>query len=234
MAPAALLEDRIAPSSGGQHAAAKAPAAQVATFPMNIADTIAAGQPVSEQITTRFSNGSVQTETDQINPDNTNNTVDTVKTITLPNNGGTQQVIDFSYVALTGNTVHVITTTFPDGSIQTENKTLQAEGSTTLFQGTIKLPNGTIEAISGSTVVRGAVTTTDQVTQAPGGVTIHDHTVTVSHGELKQTTTNTETGNGRPTVTRSTVTIVRLQPGSSGLGNLKPGVTPSTPKLAGS
>ncbi len=235
MAPAALLEDRIAPSTAGApHAAARTGSAQVATFPLDIADTVASGQPVYEQITTRFGPGDVQTETDSINPDNADQTIDTLKTIVLPKNGGTETVTDFSYVALTGNTVHVITTNLPDGTTQIQNETFQVEGNTTLIQGTVTLPNGNINSISGSTTVHGSVSTTDLTTQTAAGATVQDHTVVISHGELHQTSTTTETGNGRPSVTHSTTTITRLQPPSStALGNQLPGATISAPTIVG-
>jgi hypothetical protein len=243
LAPVAL-EDRIAPSqiaAIGSHAAGghRVPPAQVqaatagtkATFPRNIADTIAAGLPVYEQLTTRYNDRSVQTETRLIEPNSTNSSTLTTSTINLRHNGGAETVTDFSYIAVTGNTVRVLTTDLPDGTQQTENQTLQPEGKTTLIRGEIRLPgNGGVSSISGSTVDRGPITITDKTITDPAGKVSKEHIVTVNHGELRQTVTDTLT---RPDhtrqVTRSTTTIVRLQPPAS-IGN---GFLPSSTPVAG-
>ena len=95
---------------------------------MNIADTIAAGLPVEEQRTTRL-HRRVDADRDPADPArHPNSTTLTTRTINLRNNGGTETVTDFSYASMTGTTVHVITTYLPDGSVQTENETVQTDG----------------------------------------------------------------------------------------------------------
>lgn len=243
LAPVAL-EDRIAPSHVAAHAAgagarplppAHVGAASAATFPKDIAATTAAGLPVSEQLTTRYNDGSVRTETRLIVPDPANGSTLTTSTVNLRHNGGTETVTEFTYTAPSGNTVRVITTDLPDGSQQTENQTLQADGRRTLMVGQLRPPGGAgVSALSGSTVTRGPVTIADKATTDPAGKATKEHTVTVHHGELRQTVTDTVT---RPDhtrqVTRSTTTVVRLQPPVSiGNGFLPTGAPVSGPKLA--
>ena len=223
LAPVAL-EDRIAPSHVAAAAAAahqtaggrSSTPAQVqaagsnATFPMDIAATIAAGQPVYEQTTTRYNDGSTQTGTTLIVPNNTNQSTQTISVNNLRHNGGTETIDEFSYVALTGNTVQVTTTFLPDGSQETTNETLQAEGNTTLIAGELKDASG-VSMISGTSIVRGQVTTTTTTTTDPTGKITKDRLVTVDHGELRNTVTDTTTNpNGTHQVTRTTETIVRL------------------------
>src|SRR5690349_6156419 len=95
--PPAALEVRVGPSHAAAHvsaaAARKGPPAQVSatpapvSFPMNIADTIAAGQPVNEQLTTRYSDGTVETESRLTQPNNTNGSTLTTSVINLRGNG---------------------------------------------------------------------------------------------------------------------------------------------------
>jgi len=248
LAPVAL-EDRIALShlaaavvhppahvrASGLAAKGAAGAGANATFPKNIADTIAAGLPVYEQLTTRYNDGSVQTETRLIEPNLTNASTLTTSTINLRHTGGIETVTDFTYTAVSGNTVKVLTTDLPDGSQQTENQTFQAQGKSTLIAGQIRLPGSAgISAISGSTVDRGPVTITDKTITDPGGKVSKEHIVTVHRGELRQTVTDTVTGPDHVRhITRSTTTIARLQtPASVGNGFLPSGVPASAPKLA--
>ncbi len=223
LAPVAL-EDRIALSGvsaahavsasasarAGTSAQVQTTSGSTPTFALNIAGTIAAGLPVYEQTTVRYNDGSTQTGTTLIIPNNTNSSTETTSVLNLRNNGGTETVDDFSYLAVTGNTVKVTTTYLPDGSIQTTNQTFQAQGNTTLIAGAIKDDTG-VSSISGSTTVRGRVTITDKTVTGPTGQVSKDHIVTVQHGELKQTVTDTQTlPSGKRQVTRSTETIVRL------------------------
>ena len=237
------LEERIAPSNipGGHpvppahvRAGATSPAASNATFSANIAATIAAGLPVMEQTTTRYNDRSIQTATRLIRPDPLNSSSLTTSIVNLRHNGGTEMVSDFSYTSISGNTVRVVTTNLPDGTTQTQNETLQAQGNTTLINGSIKLPgNGGIDSISGSTTNRGPVTITDKtITDANGQVTKH-HIVTIHRGELQKTVTDTETlPNGTHQVTRSTTTIVRLQPPASVANGFQASAPATPPTLA--
>ncbi len=133
------LEDRITPSQTTAfhtHVAAAAAAKPPApTFQLDIADTIAAGLPVAENRTVRYNGGAIQTESWQINPDTSNSTVDTTKTINLPNNGGTAQVLDFTYSNGNNSSTEVITTYEPNGSVQTETITSQPAGNVTQLSG---------------------------------------------------------------------------------------------------
>lgn len=217
------LEDRIALShlaaaaathhTAGSHSSTPAQvqaAGSNTSFPTDIAATIAAGLPVYESTTTRFNNGTTQTGTTLIEPNNTNQSTQTISVNNLPNNGGSETVNEFSYVALTGNTVEVTTTFLPDGSQQIQNETLQAEGNTTLIDGELKDASG-ISMISGSSTVHGQVTITNKTITDPTGQVTKDHVVTVDQGELRQTVTDTTTNpDGTRKVTRSTETIVRL------------------------
>lgn len=239
------LEDRIAPSqiAVGVHnppaqvraGAAAAKGHARVTFAANIADTIAAGLPVKEQRTIRFGGGSTQTETQLIQPDNANSTTLTTKTITLPKNGGTESYTDFSYVTVSGLTVHDVSLYLPDGSLQTETRTVETMGSTRRFSASVKLPNnGGVRRITGTSVDSGPVTITDQTVAQPDGSVEHDHIVVVHHGELRETETETKTlPDGKRQVTRSTTTVVRLQPPTPySAGTTAPGAAASPPKLA--
>ena len=149
--------------------------AKAVAFAANIADTIAAGLPVEEQRTTRFGPRSSQTETRLIQPNNVNSSTLTTSTITLPGNGGTERVTDFSYQSLTNSTVHVITTVLPDGSVQTEDQTLTVQGNTTQINAAVKLR--TTAASARSAALRsstGPVTTTDEMVTEPDGTVHHD------------------------------------------------------------
>ena len=92
-----------------------------------MAQTLAAGNPVFEEITTRYSNGSTQTEARQITPDKASNTVTTSKTINLRNTVGQEQVVNVA--TTTGQvTNHNITISLPDGATETETKTELNQG----------------------------------------------------------------------------------------------------------
>ena len=64
------------------------------SFGLSVSDTIQAGLPVAEQLTTKYSDGSTQTESLLKVPNPANNTVTTYETINLRNNGGTETVVD--------------------------------------------------------------------------------------------------------------------------------------------
>ena len=105
----AALEGRlvlsvVAPSAGG-HAAEFRPVrlspAEIAQsnasnvpFGFGASETIQSGFSVAEQLTTKYSDGSTQTESLLKVPNPANNTVTSYETINLRNNGGTEKVVD--------------------------------------------------------------------------------------------------------------------------------------------
>jgi hypothetical protein len=218
--PPVTLEDRVvlslvSYSSHKKPAAVVRPANSEPGFPQNIADTLAAGNPVYEKVTIHNSDGSTQTETRLIRPDLSNATVLTTETIQLANNGGTEQYTDFAYT-VGSTTTHDISITLPDGSLENKTITDQVNGNTANIHGTVALPAGDVQTISGTKVTRGPQTITNKTITNPDGSMEQERVVVVHHGELNSTTTTTTTQPGSPPkVTRSTTTIQRLQVSTS-------------------
>ena len=112
-----------------------------------IRDILSAGSPVSETSTTILSDGMTQTALLLIVPDITTDTVTTTKQINLAD-GETEKVVDVATIS--GSMIsHRVTTTLPDGSIQTKEETDVTKGDETTIKGTVTTPGVGTQTISG-------------------------------------------------------------------------------------
>ena len=188
---------------------------------LTIAQTVQAGNPVYEEITTNFTNGTSQYESRLIVPNKATNTVTTTKAINLRNNQGYEKVVDVATTTGTDSTgttiMHNITTTLPGGQVETETETELAEPSgKTLLKGTITLPGGSTETFTATVTTSGKKTTTDEtLIDAEGFSTTTDTTVTMK-SQLSQTTTTVTTyPDGTATTSISNTYDLRLLPPAS-------------------
>ncbi len=185
------------------------------SFPMSEKLSLKLGIAVEDAITTKFADGSTQTETRLITPDLANNTTTTTETINLRDNGGTQQVTDVA--SSKGNvTTQAVTTTGPGSSTTVEAVTDIRIGDKTLFWATVNPQSGGQVRISGTVAAVGPTSTTDETTTQPDGTTSKSHIVDVLHGSVLQSTrAKTTTPFGPTTTTTSVTTFDRLQPPAS-------------------
>jgi hypothetical protein len=242
-APMLELEGRVVLSQVISHAAAvaagiqpgelrpvKLPAAEIAqsnasesTFQLNTSNTIQVGLPIAEQLTTKYSDGSVQTESLLTVPNSTNNTVTTYKTIDLRNNGGTEEVVDTetfsgSAAPFPGNIRdHTITTTLPNGSTQTETEHVVITGHKTVVTGTINEATGGVETWTSHQVKIGPTTTNHKTIVEPNGTVEHQTIITTDRGLLDstQTTRTLIPSKAKLLYSSSATNVIRVQPPST-------------------
>jgi len=234
-----VLEGRVVLSQMAAHAVTIAaelrpvrlPSAEIAqsnaseqSFPMSVSDTIHSGQPVAEQVTINYGDGSTQTESVLKVPNPANNTVTTYKTINLRNNAGTEKVVDTESFSggttpFSGNdNTHTITTTLPDGSTQTQTIHEVITGNKTIQNSTINEPNGGIETWTSVIVKHGPSTTTNKTITEPDGTVEEQKSVTTHHGQLDSTTTGTTRIPARDSIeyASNATNVVRVQLPASG------------------
>jgi hypothetical protein len=190
------------------------------SFPTSVSDSIHSGLPVAEQVTIKYSDGSTQTESVLKVPNPANNTVTTYKTINLRNNGGTESVVDTE--SFSGSTTpysgvdntHTITTTLPNGSVQTQTIHEVISGDKTIQNSTIKEPNGGIETWTSTGVKRGPTTTTSKTITEPNGTIEQQKTITTHHGSLDSTATTRTRIPSKLSIeyTFSATNVIRVQP----------------------
>lgn len=187
---------------------------------LTIAQTVQAGNPVYEELTTRFADGSTQNESRLIVPDKAAHSVTTTRSMNLRNNQGFEKIVDVATTTATasnGTTInHAITTTLPGGGTETETETeLVQSSSKTILKGTISLPGGSTKTFTGTVTTSGGKTTTDQTFTDPEGFLTKTENVVTSHGELSSSTSNTTTyGDGTSTTSDSNTYTLRLLPPS--------------------
>ena len=194
--------------------------ASEAPFAMSPGDTIRAGDPVAERLTTTYFDGSTQTESLVRVPDAANNSVISYETIDQRHGGGTETVIDTE--TFSGGTApfsgpdvaHTITTTLPGGSVQTETETETetTEGHKTLVDATIQEAGGGVETVASVAVKHGRTTTTRKTITEPDGVVEHQTTVSTSVGDLDSTSRSTTTSPGEVQRSASATQVLREQP----------------------
>jgi hypothetical protein len=239
------LEGRVVPSATAAHAGApgvlslsdvetalrqraiRLSAAEIAQsnasdvpFGISTSDTIHAGTPVAEQLTTTYEGGGAQTESLLKVPNSSNNTVTTYKTINLRNSGGTETVVDtetFSGGTMpfsgTDNT-HTITTTLPGGSIQTETENEVIDGPKTVVNATIHEAGGGVETWMSVNIKRGTTTVANKTITEPDGSVERQKIVTTHYGDLDYTTRSTTIRPGSILVSSSATNVIRVQPPS--------------------
>jgi hypothetical protein len=206
---------RLSPAEIAQSNASDVP------FGIGTTDTIHAGLPVAEQLTTTYLGGSTQTESLLKVPDSSNNTVTAYKTINLRNGGGTETVVDTE--SFSGGTIpfsgtdntHTVTTTMPDGAIQTETEHEVIVGHKTTIDGTIHEADGGVETWTSVNIKHGRTTTDNKTIIEPDGSREHQKIVTTDHGDLEWTTRTTTTRPGSVLVSSSATDVIRVQPPSS-------------------
>jgi hypothetical protein len=184
----------------------------VGFFSSDIAGTIKAGQPVFEEITTTFSNGTTQNENRLIVPDPGTGTITTTRTINLRGGGGFEKITD---VATTkgSTTTHNETTVLPNGSFETTIETDLVKGNKTLTKGTVYLPGGSTETYTATVTTSGNLTTTDKTITEPDGSVNHYHIVTTSTDEFSSSSTATDNlADGTTATSKSITNILRLTP----------------------
>jgi hypothetical protein len=189
-------------------------------FANSTGDTIHMGLPVAEQVTTTYAVGTPQTETLLEVPDLPNNTITTYKTINLRNNGGTEKIVDTE--TFSGGTTpfsgtdntHTITTTLPDGSIETETEHEVIDGHKTTINATLDEANGGIETWTSVNIRHGATTTANKTITEPDGTIEHQKTINTRYGDLDSTSKSTTTSPGSVQVSSSATNVIRVQPPS--------------------
>ena len=214
----------------GEFRPAKLPAAEIAQsnasdvpFGFGTSETLQSGLPVAEQLTNKYTDGSVQTESLLKVPNVANNTVTTYKTINLRNNGGTEKVVDtesFSggAVPFSGNdNTHTITTTLPNGSIQSQTYHEVITGNKTVLNGTINEATGGVETWTSVKIKNGPTTTAHKTITEPDGTVEHQTIVTTKRGNLDSTTTTKTVVPSKDEIlfSSSATNVIRVQPPSS-------------------
>jgi hypothetical protein len=190
-------------------------------FGIGTSDSLRAGYPVAEQLTTTYSVGTPQTATWLELPNLANNSVTTYKTINLRNNGGTETVVDtetFSggAIPLSGtHTTHTITTTLPNGGVQTEMDNEVITGHKTVINATVHEANGSVETWTSVNVRHGRTTVANKTITEPGGTIEHVKTVTTHRGELDSTAHTRTVLPGEIQVGASATNVIRVQPPSA-------------------
>jgi hypothetical protein len=192
-------------------------------------DALEAGDTVDEDVTTTYNDGSTQTETVQEVPNIADSTITTDKTIDLRNNGGTETVVStetFSPgipragatpIPFTGNTrTYTITTTMPNGTIQTQNETEVFKGSKSYINETIDEASGGVETWTGVNSHYGPKTVSQRTYQLPNGSIEHRTVTTINRGDLDHTSmTTTRLPDGKIERTSSATNVTLVLPTSS-------------------
>ena len=184
---------------------------------LNIAQTIQSGQPVYEQLTTNFTDGSTQNESKLIVPNQSANSITTTRQVNLRNNQGSERIVDVATTTGTNSTgttiMHNITTTLPGGGTETETETELVQTGKTLLKGTIILPGGSTKTFTGTVTTSGNKTTTDETVIGPDGFSTQTASVVTLKSELSQGTTSTTTyPDGTATTSNSNTFVLRLTP----------------------
>lgn len=190
------------------------------SFAKSVSDTIHNGLPVTEQVTTKYSDGSTQAEFLIKIPNPVNNTVTTYKTVSLRNNGGIETVVGTE--SFSGGTTpfsgvdntNAVTITLPNGSTESETYQDVITGHKTNETGSIDEANGGVETWTSVIVRHGPKTTTNKTITEPDGTVEQQKTVTIRHGKLDSTaTTTTRTPLTNSIVYSSSATnVIRSEP----------------------
>jgi hypothetical protein len=224
------LEVRVVPSQMGLHSAKSEPVkltpaqiaesnASEASFGLSVGETLQAGLPVAEQLTTSYSDGSTQTESLLEVPDLTNNTVTSYKTINLRNGGGTETVVDTESFSggttpLSGtNNTHTITITLPNGSTESETYHEVITGNKTVISGTLDEATG-VETWKSTKLKHGITTTTSKTIIEPDATVKFLNSTTTRHGDFDSTTTTKTRIPAQDEVenTSAATNVIRVQP----------------------
>ena len=192
-------------------------------FALSASATLQAGEPVAEQITTRYNDGSTQTESLLKVPDLANNTVTSYETINLRNNGGTETVVattSFSggTTPLSGtNNTHTLTITLPNGSTESETYQVVIAGNRTVVTGTLDEANGGVETWTADKVKHGPTTINNRTVTEPDGTVENQNIVTTKHGQLDATSTSRTRIPSKWAILygSSATSVIRIQPPSS-------------------
>ena len=198
-------------------------------FGLGTSETIHSGSPVAEQLTTRYNDGSTQTESLVEVPNIANHSVTTYKTINLRNNGGTETMVDtetFSrgrlaadgiIIPFTGtDRTHNITTTLPNGSTSTETETELITGPKTVVNGTINEASGGVEIWTAVKIKTGPTTVSNKTIREADGSVEHQKITTTKRGEFDSTvTTTTILPDGTVQRSSSATDVTRVQTPSS-------------------
>ncbi len=186
-------------------------------------ESLQSGFSVDDQLTTKYSDGSTQTQSLLKVPNLANNTVTSYETINLRNNGGIEKVVDTeSYsgggVPLSGNdNTHNLTITLPNGTTETQTYTEVITGHKTVVNGKTHEANGGIETWTAVKIKIGPTTTTNKTITEPNGSIEHQRSVTTDRGELDSTSETLTTLPDRDAIlwSSSATNVVRIQPPSS-------------------
>lgn len=236
----AALEGRLVMSVAGPAAAevrpvhlsraeiAQSNASEVANG-VDTSETLASDLPVAEQETIKYNDGSTTTESILEIPNTANNTITTYKTINLRNSGGIETVVQTetysagrptaygTTIPFIGNhRTYTITTTLPNGSIETETENEVISGHKTVVNITIHEPNDGIETQSNVKHKTGPTTVTKRTITEPDGSIEHQYVTSTRRGDLDSTAmTTTILPNGKIEKSSSATDIILVQPPSS-------------------
>jgi hypothetical protein len=233
-----MLEDRLVLSHGAAASAAMdvarppadaaqtlspsqmVPGAPVAplggnTFPMDIQQTLKAGQPVYEQQEVISSTGKTATLIDELivpnAPTGGRTTTEWLDSAGSTDPSGVEKIVNIETVD--GNTTtHYITTTFPGGMVQTEVKTIVKSGNSTTYTNVTTPLSGKVETAQYTDVQHGNVTIVKDASETPpprdtGAInlsTLDGRIVKIKRGDK---TIATETF-AQPSIVKSAKTVV--------------------------
>jgi hypothetical protein len=238
------LEGRVVPSQvvpgGAAHAGEVRPVtltraeiaqsnASAVALGFSPTEALQSGFPVTEQVTTRYNDGSTQVASVVETPDVADNTITTDKTVDLRNNGGTETVVQtesFSTgipgvgnkpIPFTGSArTYTITTTLPDGATQTETETEVFKGARSFINGTIDEAGGGVKTWTAVNTHEGPKTISTRIYHLPDGSVEHMKVSSVKRGDLDETTMTTVTlPDGKIQRTATAVDVILIPPPSS-------------------
>jgi hypothetical protein len=205
--PAHLSAGQIARSNRSEHA-----------FGLSASETIHQGMPVAFQVTTKWTDGSIQTESLLEVPNAAHNTVTSYATIHLRNNGGTEKLVDIESFSggttpFSGNdNTHNVTITLPNGSTEAETYHEVITGNKTVFAGRINEAGGGTENWSTVKIKHGRTTTSEKTITEPNGTVERQVTVTTRRGDLDSTAFSTTIQPGSIQFASSATNRIRVQP----------------------
>ncbi len=172
-------------------------------------------------MTTRFFNGSTQTESLLEVPNLSHNSITSYRTTYLPNNGGTETEVDVETFSggktpLSGTvTTHSITTTLPGGSTQSEVETYTVSGRKTVIVGTLHQAGGGVQTWSMVNIKHGSKSSGQGTITQPDGTMVHQWASTTSRGHLDSTSITTTTQPGEYQESASATSVIRVRPPAS-------------------
>ena len=166
------------------------------SFPMSVSDTIHSGQPVAEQVTIKYNDGSSETQsvlespTRQTTPSRSTGRSICATTVVPKKMVDTESFSGGTTPFSGTKNTQVITITLPNASSESETYQDVVTGKKTIENGTLDEAGGGVETWTSVAVKHGSVTTTNKTITEPDGTVEQQKTVTTHYGELDSTAIN--------------------------------------------